>query len=87
MCFKMNNKSQIEKDRLYFTQNNCEIRVRCPECVRTKVLRHCKIYKNLPSLWWHIKRDHGNIVNLRFDTTEIIHVLNGLDKAIQWNIL
>lgn len=87
MYFKMNNKSQIEKDRLHFTQNNQEIRVRCPECARTKILRHCKIYKNLPALWWHIKQEHGTFVNLRFDTGEIIRVLNGLDKAIQWNIL
>jgi len=83
----MNNKPQIQKDRLYFTQNNCDVRVRCPECARTKILRHCKVFKNLPALWWHIKKEHGTFVNLEFGTSDIIHVLNCVDKAVRWKIL
>jgi hypothetical protein len=75
------------KEPLYFTQNNIALRLRCPECVRTKTLRHCKVFKNLPALWWHIKQEHKNISNLEFNIVEIIQVLNGLDKAIQWKIL
>ena len=78
----------LDKDRLYFTQNNKPIRLRCPECVRTtKILRHCRIFKNLPSLWWHIKRDHGYFSNLLFDTDAVIAVLNTISKAKDWEII
>jgi len=78
----------LDKDRLLFTQNNSPIRLRCPECVRnTKILRHCRIFKNLPSLWWHIKQDHGNISNLLFNTNDIIKVLNAISKAKEWGII
>jgi len=80
--------SQIDKDRLLFTQNNSPIRLRCPECVRTtKILRHCRIFKNLPSLWWHIKRDHGNFANLLFDADAIVTVLGAISKAKEWGII
>jgi len=80
--------SQIDKDRLYFTQNYKPIRLRCPECVRTtKILRHCRIFKNLPSLWWHIKRDHGYFSNLLFDTDAVVAVLNAVSKAKDWGII
>ena len=74
-------------DLLYFTQNNCDIKVKCPECIRIKIQRHCKIFKNLPALWWHIQREHPQISNLDFDMSDIIKVLNNLDFAIRWNIL
>jgi len=77
----------LDKDRLYFTQNNSPIRLRCPECVRTKILRHCRIFKNLPALWWHIKQDHGSFSNLLFKTDDIIKILNSLSKAIEWKII
>ena len=84
----MSNEKPIVKDRrAYFSQNNSPFKVRCPECVRTKSLRHCKIYKNLPAVWWHIKQEHGNISNLVFNTNDIIDVLNALDKALQWGML
>jgi len=80
--------SELDKDRLLFTQNNSPIRLRCPECVRTtKTLRHCRIFKNLPSLWWHIKRDHGYFSNLLFDTDAVVAVLNAVSKAIEWEII
>ena len=74
--------------KLYFTQNNCEIKLKCPECIRTKkTQRHCKIFKNMPALWIHIKREHQQISNLDFDMSDVINVLNNLDCAIQWNML
>jgi len=79
---------KLKKDRLYFTQNYQNIRVRCPECVRTKkVLRHCKVFKNLAALWCHIRRDHGDIVNIVFTNKDLIQVLNSLDRAIKWGIM
>ena len=79
--------SELDKDRLYFTQNNSPIRLRCPECVRTtKILRHCRIFKNLPGLWWHIKQDHGNFSNVSFNTDDVIKTLNGVSKAKEWEI-
>jgi len=80
--------SPIDKDRLLFTQNNSPIRLRCPECVRTtKILRHCRIFKNFPSLWWHIKRDHGYFSNLLFDTDAVVAILNAVSKAKKWGII
>lgn len=79
---------KIDKDRLFFTQNNKPIRLRCPECVRTtKSLRHCKIFKNLQALWWHIKRVHGHLSNLLFNTEEIVKILNALSKAKDFGII
>jgi len=79
---------ELDKDRLLFTQNNSPIRLRCPECVRnTKILRHCRIFKNLPGLWWHIKREHGYFSNLLFDTDAIVAVLNAVSKAKEWGII
>ena len=84
----MSNKSKLDKDRLYFTQNFHTIRLRRPECVRTKkLLRHCKVYKNLAALWVHIKQEHGAISNLDFNSKELVVVLNAVDKAIKWSIL
>jgi len=78
----------LDKDRLYFTQNYKPIRLRCPECVRTtKILRHCRIFKNLPGLWWHIKRDHGYFSNLLFDTDAVVAILNAVSKAKEWGII
>ncbi len=84
----MSNDSEIDKGRLYFTQNNSSIRLRCPECVRAKkILRHCRIFKNLPSLWWHIKGDHGYFSNLQFKTDDVIEILNAVSKANEWGII
>jgi len=84
----LSNNSQIDKDRLLFTQNNSPIRLRCPECVRsTRILRHCRIFKNLPALWWHIKRDHGYFSNLLFDTDAVVAILNAVSKAKEWGII
>ena len=78
----MSNGSSLDKDRLYFTQCNDTIYFRCLVCTsEKKVLRHCKNFKNFPSLWCHIKREHAD---LRPDELEeIIQILTGLFKAFQ----
>jgi len=80
----MSNDPSIDKDRLYFTQCNNTILLRCPECTSTKILRHCKIFHNFPAVWWHIKQDHMDILESRLQ--EIIQVLNSLFKAYKWNM-
>jgi len=58
----MSNSKRLDKPRRwYFTQDYTPIRVRCPICYEEKKdSRHCKIFKNLPALWSHIKRWHVN---------------------------
>jgi len=80
----MSNDHCIDKDRLYFTQCNDTILLRCPECTSTKILRQCKIFHNFPAVWWHIKQDHRDILESRRD--EVIRVLNSLFKAYKWNM-
>jgi len=80
----MSNDDSIDKDRLYFTQCNDTILLRCPECTSTKILRQCKIFHNFPGVWWHIKQDHKDILESRLQ--EIIEVLNKLFKAYKWNM-
>jgi len=80
----MSNDSSLDKDRLYFTQCNDTILLRCPECTSTKILRQCKIFHNFPGVWWHIKQDHQDILESRRD--EVIQVLNCIFKAYMWNM-
>ena len=80
----MSNDHSIDKDRLYFTQCNDTILLRCPECTSTKILRQCKIFHKFPAVWWHIKQDHKDILESRLQ--EIIQVLNSLFKAYKWNM-
>ncbi len=84
----MSYEDPLDKDRLFFTQNNSLIRVKCPECLRViKNPRQTPVFKKLPALWWHFKRDHGEVSNLLFTTKDIQEVLNGLSKAIDLGIL
>jgi len=80
----MSNNDSIDKDRLYFTQCNDTILLRCPECTSTKILRQCKNFHNFPGVWWHIKQDHQDILESRRD--EVIQVLNCIFKAYMWNM-
>ncbi len=80
----MNYVEQLDKERLYFTQCNDTILLRCPECTSTKILRHCKIFHNFPGVWWHIKQDHKEILESRLE--EIAQMLNCLYKAYKWNM-
>ena len=76
--------SGVDKDRLFFTQCNETILFKCPECTSTKILRQCKIFRNFPALWRHLKQDHNDILESRMD--EIVHVLDYTFKAFQWNM-
>ncbi len=67
----------------HFSQNNIEIRIKCPECIRTiKGKNHVKVYKNLSGLWRHIKTEHGEIINSQFNTDEITSMLKIISKAL-----
>lgn len=84
----MTSADPLDKDRLFFTQNNSPIRVKCPECLRViKNPRQTPIFKKLPALWWHFKRDHGEVSNLFFTTKDVKDALNGLSKALDLGIL
>ena len=74
----------LDKDRLYFTQCNDAILLKCPECTSTKILRQCRIHRNFPALWIHLKHEHNDILESRMD--EIIQVLNDVFKAFKWNM-
>jgi len=74
----------LDKDRLFFIQCNDAILLKCPECTSTKILRQCRIHRNFPALWRHLKQDHNDILESRMD--EVIQVLNHIFKAFQWNM-
>jgi len=44
------------------------------------------VFKNLAGLSWHIKTEHREISNLKFNTDEIKEVLENLSKAINWGM-
>lgn len=78
----MSNDYSLDKDRLYFTQCNDTILLRCPICTEEKkVLRHCKIHKNFPSIWWHVRKEHNDIPPGQLE--EVIQILTGLFKAFK----
>jgi len=77
-------KRELFKDRAYCTQIHDEIRIRCPECTRTKRwLQHCKIFHSLQALWFHIKNDHGEISNHDFTTVDVLETMNNIAWAIE----
>jgi len=76
----------LDKDRLLFTQCNDNFRIRCPICrVEKKFLGHCKMGRNLPSIWSHINTDHPEIYKEQKD--EIILFLNSLYTAYEYQIV
>ena len=76
----------LDKDRLQFTQCNDNFRIRCPICrVEKKFLGHCKMGRNLPSIWSHIRKDHQDIYKDQLD--EIILFLNCLYTAFEKQIV
>ena len=78
---------ELIKTRIYCTQISDEIRIRCPECVRIKkCLQHCKIFKSLPSIWYHIKSENGEISNSDFKTEDVLEVFNNIARAMEWKI-
>jgi len=74
----------LDKDRLYFTQCNDTILLKCPECTSVKNLRQCKIFRNFPALWWHLKQEHTDILEIRMN--EINQILHNVFKAFQLNM-
>ena len=80
---------RVNKYRVVAHCSQCyiEIRLQCPCCLLEKIPRHCKIYKNTAALWWHLKQEHGKFVYSQFTTDDVLDVLNGLTKAIQWGII
>jgi len=78
----MTSADPLDKDRRLFTQCNDPIFLRCLICTGLNTfLGHCKIFKNFPSLWWHIKREHQDLAPL--EREEIIQVLNYVFKAFK----
>ena len=77
----MSNDKSLDKDRLYFTQCNDSIILRCPVCTKEKILRHCKLFKKFSALWWHIRHEHKDIPPGEFE--EIIQIITGLFKAFK----
>jgi len=78
----MTSADPVNKDRLLFTQYNDPIYLRCLICTAlNSFLGHCKIFKNFPSLWWHIKREHPDLTPA--EREEIILILNHVFKAFQ----
>ena len=75
----MSNVGVVDKDRLYFTQCNGTIYLKCPICTEEKPIRQCKNHKNLPSLWWHIRREHNDMPSGKLE--EVIQILTGIFKA------
>ena len=64
-----------------------EIRLKCPVCLLDNIPRHCKIYKNPSSLWYHITQNHGKFERLEFSSNEVMQALNGLSLAVKWGVL
>ncbi|QMU53785.1 MAG: hypothetical protein GKS07_01975 [Nitrosopumilus sp.] len=85
----MSNDKQLDKDRkaAYCSQCYDNIRLQCPACRLSKIPRHCKIYKNPASLWWHIKQEHDDFVYSEFSCDDVLVVLNNMTKAIKWGII
>jgi len=81
----LSNDSEVNKERLYFAQCNEDFFIRCPFCTKTKkYLGQCKIFKNLQSLWRHLKKEHLDIPESELN--EIIHVLNNIFQGFKWHM-
>ncbi len=84
----MTYQKRLHKHRpAHCSQCYVKIHLRCPVCLLTKIPRHCKIYKNTASLWWHLKQEHDEFIYAQFSSDDVLDVLNGLTKAIQWGII
>ncbi len=85
----MTYQKRLHKDRqpAYCSQCYFPIRLRCPVCLLTEIPRHCRIYKNLASLWWHIKQEHGEFTYSKLCYHDVLEVLNNLTKAVKWGII
>ncbi len=82
----MSNDNLIDKDRLYFTQFNGNFPVRCPICIDfKKIIRHCKVFRNMHAAWCHIRLDHKN--DPKPDVDKVIKIFNSLYDSIKLGII
>jgi len=82
----LNNYYPLDKDRLYFTQFNGDFPVRCPICIDIKkIIRHCKVFRNMHAAWCHVRRDHKN--EPKPDVDRIIEIFNSLFDSIMQGII
>jgi len=82
----LSNYDPLDKDRLYFTQFNGDFPVRCPICIDIKkLIRHCKVFRNMHAAWCHVRRDHKN--EPKSDVDKIIEIFNSLYDAIKQGII
>ncbi len=75
---------------LEFTQDYTQFKIRCPICViEKKFIGHCKLFKNLPTAWQHIQREHANNDDQRYHSKikEAIVIFNGIHKALELGII
>ena len=75
---------------LEFTRDFTPFRIRCPICVREKKnIRHCKLFKHLPTAWQHIQKDHANNDEQRYHPKikEAIIIFNSIHKALELGII
>jgi len=82
----LNNYDPLDKDRLYFTQFNGDFAVRCPICIDIKkIIRHCKVFRNMHAVWCHVRKDHKN--EPKPDVDKIIEIFNSIYDAIKQGII
>lgn len=82
----MSRDNPIDKDRLYFTQFNDDFPVRCPICLTIKkIIRHCKVFRNMHAAWCHVKRDHQD--EPEPDVSRVIEIFNSLFDSIKLGII
>ena len=79
-------KQQFKHRKVYFSQNNAKVTVKCPICLEDAIAQKCKNFKNLSGLHWHIRRNHRGYVSSKFDENQILDVLNSLDLGMKWGI-
>ena len=82
----MSSYNPLDKDRLYFTQFNGDFAVRCPICIDfKKIIRHCKVFRNMHAAWCHIRLDHKN--DPKPDVDKVIKIFNSLYDSIKLGII
>ena len=71
-----------------FAHNYTKIRIKCPECIKSKkVTRHCKVFHNLAGLWWHFRREHEDVGSRYFDNSEFCDLLKNISKAVNLGMI
>ena len=80
--------SSLHKERVDFSHNYTQFRIKCPECMRVvKGSNHVEVHKNLSAGWRHFKIEHFGLVNSQFDFDEVKQVYRGLARAMELKML